>query len=118
MPRVAPKAGTALLIFLLGVCLTFASLRYVKPAKCHQLCLNEPCALGACKPGEQIAGFPFPFVRDQESHVGSSPTSAWGRVGLEDYTSADIKAFSFNILFYSAIVGSLTRLGKSLRTRL
>ncbi len=59
MPRVAPKAGTALLIFLLGVCLTFASLRYVKPAKCHQLCLNEPCALGACKPGEQIAGFPW-----------------------------------------------------------
>ena len=124
MPRLATnesldqKAGTALLIFLLGVGLTFASLRYVKPANCHQLCLNEPCALGACKPGEQTAGFPFPFLRDEAHHVGSSPTSAWGRVGLEDYTSFDIKPFSFNILFYSAIVWSLLRLGKRLRTLL
>lgn len=118
MPRVAPKVGTTLLIFLIGVCLTFASLRYVQPAICNQLCENEPCSSGTCKAGEQTAGFPFPFVRDQESHVGSSPTHAWGRVGLEDYTSPDIKAFSFNILFYSAIVGSMIILGKRLRTRL
>jgi hypothetical protein len=108
MPRVAPKARTALLIFLLGVGLTFASLGYKEPFNCD---------LG-CEPGEQTAGFPFPFVHDQAHHVGESPTSAWGRVGLEDFKSSDIKPFSFNILFYSAIVGSLTLLGKSLRTRL
>jgi len=108
MPRVAPKARTALLIFLIGVGLTFASLGYKEPFNCD---------LG-CEPGEQTAGFPFQFLRDQAHHVGSSPTSAWGRVGLEDYTSKDIKPFSFNILFYSAIVWSLLRLGKRLRTGL
>jgi hypothetical protein len=97
MPRVLPKARTALLIFLLGVGLTFASLGYKEPSD---------CALG-CEPGEQTAGFSFPFVRDQAHHVGESPTSAWGRVGLEDFESWDIKPFSFNILFYRTHLGSI-----------
>jgi hypothetical protein len=118
MPKVAPKARTALLIFLIGVCLTFASLRYVQPANCNQMCVQQPCSSGTCKLGEQTAGFPFPFVRDQESNFGSSPPQGWGRVGFEDYLDPDIKAFSFNILFYSAIVWSLIILGKRLRTRL
>ncbi len=108
MPRVAPKARTALLIFLLGVGLTFASLGYKEPSNCD---------LG-CEPGEQTAGFPFPVVRDQVKNLNSSPTSGWYRAGAEDLTYQDIKPFSFNILFYSAIVGSLTLLRKSLRTRL
>jgi hypothetical protein len=108
MPRVVPKVRTALLIFLLGVGLTLASLGYKEPFNCD---------LG-CEPGEQTAGFPFPFVRDQARRLGESPTSDWGRVGLEDFDSWDIKPFSFNILFYSAIVGTLTLLRKSLRTRL
>lgn len=114
--RVAANARTALLIFLSGVGLTLASLRYVQPTNCNQMCEKEPCASGTCKVGEQTAGFPFPFVRDQERNFGSSPTGGWGRVGIEDYTYPDIKAFSFNILFYSAIVGSLLLVGKRLRT--
>ncbi len=118
MPRLKPKAGTALLIFLLGVALTFASLCYVKPDNCYQLCINEPCALGSCKTGEQKAGFPFPFVSDQKRNLGSSPTTGWGRVGAEDYIYPNLLAFLFNILFYSAVVWSLITLGKRLRTRL
>jgi hypothetical protein len=107
MPRVAPKAGTALLIFLSGVGLTFASLGYKKPADCNEI---------LCEAGEQTAGFPFPVVRDQAKNLGSSPTSGWYRAGAEDLTSQDIKPFSFNILFYSAIVWSLLLLRKRLRT--
>ena len=107
MPRVAPKARTALLIFLIGVGLTFASLRYVEPEYYNYTC-----------EGKQTAGFPFPFVSDYESNIGSSPTSGWCKIGLEDYTSLEIKPFSFNILFYSAIVWSLLLLRKRLRTRL
>ena len=117
MPCLKPKSGTALVIFLLGVCLTFASLRYVKPENCEQLCIKEPCALGSCKTGEQKAGFPFPFVSDQKRNLGSSPTTGWGRVGAEDYIYPNLLALLFNILFYSAIVWSLITLGKRLRTR-
>jgi hypothetical protein len=109
MPRVVPKARTALLIFLLGVGLTFASLGYKEPTNCN---------VGLCEPGEQTAGFPFPFVRDDASQVGESPTSSWSVVDIQDYLSPDIKALSFNILFYSAIIGSLTLLSTSLKTRL
>jgi hypothetical protein len=103
---VAPKARIALLIFLLGVGLTFVSLFYKQPTECNHI---------LCEAGEQTAGFPFPVVRDQAKDVGSSPLSASYRVGVEDLRLQDIKPFSFNILFYSAIVWSLLLLRKRLR---
>jgi hypothetical protein len=118
MPRVTLIARTALLIFLMAICLALASLRYVQPANCEQLCDKEPCEVGACKFGEQTAGFPLPVVRDHE--IGSPP-NGWGKVGVEDYFSPDIRAFSFNILFYSVLLllaRSIFVLGKRLRTRL
>jgi hypothetical protein len=93
-----------LLILLVGVCLTLVSLFYMQPTTCNSSCLKEPCGVTACKPGEQRAGFPFPFVQDNPSQVGSSPTSNWGRIDVEDLLSPDIKAFWSNVLFYSTVV--------------
>ena len=117
MPRVARTARTALLIFLIAICLAFGSLRYVQPANCEQLCVNEPCAAGTCKSGEQKAGFPLPILRDAE---GGSPPSGWGKIGLEDLAYLNIRAFLLNILFYSVLlllVRSIFRFSKRLRTR-
>ncbi len=72
-------------ITLLAIGLTIASLRYVRPLNCQRLCdLPEqlPCPSGACRLGEQRAGFPLPIVID--NGAGSSPTSGWGKLGPED----------------------------------
>lgn len=103
MQKLKKKTITALLIFIAGICLTFLSLSYVYPT-CDSFCMNEPCAEGSCKTGEQKAGFPFPFIQDVNT-VGSSPSSGWGRVGdLEDISSLDIKAFCSNVFFYSITI--------------
>ncbi len=104
MRSLRQKAGLVLLIFLAGVCLTLVSLFYIQPTTCNGFCLGEPCGVTACEPGEQRAGFPFPFVQDDASQVGSSPTSNWGRIDAEDLLSPDIKAFWSNVLFYSTVV--------------
>lgn len=91
-------------ILMTGICLTLVSLFYLQPRTCNRFCLEEPCALNTCKPGQQTAGFPFPFVHDDPSQVGSSPISAWGRIDIQDFLFPDIKAFCFNVLFYSTVV--------------
>ncbi len=72
-------------ILLLAAGLTIFSLRYVRPSSCQELCdLPEPspCPSGACREGQQRAGFPLPIVID--SGAGSSPTGGWGKLGPED----------------------------------
>jgi hypothetical protein len=74
------------IISLLAIGFTIASLKYIQPSNCLQLCdLPEQmtCPSGSCRPGEQRAGFPLPIVID--SGIGSSPTSGWGKLGPEDF---------------------------------
>jgi hypothetical protein len=104
----AHRGITIILIILMSVGLTIASLRYKQPPHCETLCTGtQTCQPGQCKFGEQRAGFPLMFVQDAE---GGSPTSGWGNVGLEDYAYANIGAFTLNVAFYSLTLWLFQRL--------
>ncbi|WP_348256562.1 hypothetical protein [Leptolyngbya sp. PL-A3] len=92
----------------MAVGLTIASLRYKQPAYCETLCTGaQPCRTGQCKFGEQRAGFPLAFVQDVEA---GSPTTGWGKLGLEDYAYANLGAFTLNVAFYSLTLWLFQRL--------
>ncbi len=69
-------------IVALAIGLTLASLSYVRPADCRQLCTTDTCPPGHCRFREQRAGFLFPVLID--SGGGGSPLNGWGRLGPED----------------------------------
>jgi hypothetical protein len=88
---------------LLAIGLTFASLLYVRPQDCGLACdapQGTPCPSGACRIGEQRAGWPLPVVVDAPG--GGSPTSGWGRLGPEDPPIPG--PFVADILFYSILL--------------
>jgi len=90
-------------IILLATGLSLLSLRFVRPADCQRLCdapAESPCPSGACRAGEQRAGFPLPVLVDDPG--GGSPTSGWGILGPEDLPNP--MTFFINILFYSVLL--------------
>jgi hypothetical protein len=91
------------LILFLSIGLTLASLKYVQPASCLQLCdlpKQAACPVGSCRLGEQRAGFPLPMIID--SGAGSSPTSGWGKLGPEDLPNPFTPLL--NVLFYGILL--------------
>ena len=101
------------IIIVLAVGFTIASLQFIGPVQCQQVCIEPaqaPCPDGACRFREQRAGFPFPMVQDTES--GGSPTGSEGTLGEEDYF------FSFNLLaFFGNVVVAESRMIVSLGAR-
>ena len=88
---------------LLAIALTFASLLYVRPKDCNRVCgapEGTACPAGACRIGEQRAGWPLPFVVD--SPGGGSPTSGWGILGPED--PPVLFPMVLNVLIYSLLL--------------
>ena len=68
-------------ILILAVLSTFlSSLIYKRPPNCER---------GFCEPGEQVAGYPFHFVRDQ-GLTGSSPTNYWYKLDWGDYLGPNL----------------------------
>ena len=95
-------------IILMAVGLTITFLRYKQPAHCDALCTGtQSCQAGQCKFGEQRAGFPITFVPNAE---GGSPSSGWGKVGLEDYAYASLGAFTLNVACSSLTLWLFLRL--------
>lgn len=94
------------LAFLISICLTVASMYYLQPANCIGTCNREPCI--ECKPGEQKAGFPFPFVhsRPRPELGGESPSCGWSGtcIVFEGYLEPDIKPFLLNTFFYTILL--------------
>jgi hypothetical protein len=98
-----------ILITLLAIGLTIASLKYVQPANCLQLCdlpAQADCPVGSCRLGEQTAGFPLPMIID--SGAGSSPTSGWGKLGPEDLPNPLTPLL--NVLFYGILLWLIWKL--------
>jgi hypothetical protein len=94
----------------LGFAAALASLfLYVNPPNCilpdPNLCSNF---------GEQRGGFPLPVLRD---NVGSSPPDSWGKIDSGDIASANLPAFSLNLLFYSGLFWAAGQVSKRLRNR-
>ncbi len=88
---------------LLAIGLTFASLLYVRPKDCNRLCgapEGTPCPIGACRFGEQRAGWPVAFVVDNPG--GGSPTNGWGILGPEDPPL--LVPLILDVLFYSLLL--------------
>ncbi len=88
---------------LLAIGLTFASLAYVTPKDCSQECVapeGTSCPSGACRIGEQRAGWPLPVLID--SPGGGSPVNGWGKLGPEDPPIPS--AFVLDTLFYSILL--------------
>lgn len=107
--RFADSCMTTVVIIVLAIGFSIASLRSVQPANCQTLCdepERAPCPTGSCRFGEQHAGFPFPVIRDSE--VGS-PTGGWGKIGPEDYFYANLAGFVGDVLFYSVLLWLLGR---------
>lgn len=70
---------------LLAIGITVASFRYIQPKDCYRLCGSSEgrtCLAGACRFGEQKAGWPLPAFVDAPG--GGSPTGGWGILGPED----------------------------------
>jgi hypothetical protein len=91
------------IIILLAIGLTIASLQYVQPSSCLQLCVlptQVDCPSGSCRLGEQRAGFPLPMIID--SGAGSSPTTGWGKLGPEDHPNPFTPLL--NVLFYGILL--------------
>jgi hypothetical protein len=91
------------IISLLAIGFTMASLRYIRPLNCLQLCdLPEQltCPSGSCRLGEQRAGFPLPIVID--NGAGSSPTSGWGKLGPEDLPNPMTPVL--DVVFYGVLL--------------
>lgn len=92
-----------IVIIVLAIGLALLSLTYVRPSNCQQLCAEPeyaPCPTGACRFGEQRAGFPLPIVVDAPG--GGSPTSGWGKLGAEDMPNPLF--FLMDAAFYAALV--------------
>ena len=88
---------------LLAIGLTILSFRYIQPANCYRFCGpldGTPCPPGACRFGEQKAGWPFPVFVDAPG--GGSPTGGWGMLGPEDLPLPG--ALILDVLFYSALL--------------
>lgn len=108
-------------ILVLAVGLTIGSLRYGRPVFCLGMCAlpaGMPCPCGACRFGEQRAGFPLPLVWD--NYGGGSPLHMMGRVGSEDVLNA-FPAVLFNfvldVLFYSALLSLVWRIPALMRSQ-
>jgi hypothetical protein len=87
---------------ILAVVMTFASLLYIQPGNCQTMCIEPegaPCPTGACREGEQKAGFPLPVLQDQGT--GGSPTSGWGVLGSEDLPNP--LYFLLDVVFYGLL---------------
>ena len=101
---------------LLAIGLTFASLLYVRPRDCRLQCdtpPGTPCPSGACRIGEQHAGWPLPVMID--SPGGGSPTSGWGKLGPEDPPIPHY--FVADSLFYSILLWLAAYAIQSIRRR-
>ena len=88
---------------LLAIGLTILSFRYIQPADCFRLCGasdGTPCPPGACRFGEQKAGWPFPVFVDAPG--GGSPTGGWGMIGPEDIPIPG--PLILDVLFYSMLL--------------
>jgi hypothetical protein len=88
---------------LLAVGLTFASAGYIQPKDCNRLCgapEGTPCPSGACRFGEQRAGWPLPIFVDTPG--GGSPTNGWGILGPEDPLL--LGSFVSDVLIYSLLL--------------
>ncbi|MEH1894227.1 MAG: hypothetical protein V7K94_02720 [Nostoc sp.] len=89
---------------LLGIPLALLSLWYQIPPRCKQFCFREAGG------GESLtAGFPFPILHDE---VGSSPTSGWGRIGIEDFFTLNLEAFLLDAFLYGVIIVMLFAITK------
>ena len=103
-------------IFILAAGLTLASLMYIRPAVCERACgepEGAPCPSGACRIGEQRAGFPLPVWIDDPG--GGSPTSGWGKLGPEDPPNPLF--FLADLLFYSILLWLVWRTVQLFRDR-
>jgi hypothetical protein len=88
---------------LVAIGLTILSFRYIQPADCFLLCGasdGTPCPPGACRFGEQKAGWPFPVFVDAPG--GGSPTGGWGMLGPEDLPIPG--PLLLDVLFYSTLL--------------
>ena len=88
---------------LLALGLTVLSFRYVQPLDCYRFCGpldGMPCPTGACRFGEQQAGWPFPAFVDAPG--GGSPTGGWGMIGPEDIPIPG--PLFLDVLFYSTLI--------------
>ena len=88
---------------LLAVGLTVAALGYVRPKDCNRTCgelEGTACPSGACRIGEQRAGWPLPVFID--SPGGGSPTGGWGILGPEDPPLP--QGVVLDVLFYSVLL--------------
>ena len=88
---------------LLAVAFTAVSLLYVRPKVCNQACdapEGIPCPSGACRFGEQRAGWPLPVIVD--SPGGGSPVDGWRKLGPEDIPMPD--TFVLDVLFYGILL--------------
>ena len=88
---------------LLAIGLTVVSFRYVQPVDCYRFCgasEGKPCPTGACRWGEQKAGWPLPAFVDAPG--GGSPTDGWGLLGPEDLPLPG--PLILDTLFYSVLV--------------
>lgn len=88
---------------LLTIGLTVLSFWYVQPVDCYRFCGpldGTPCPPGACRFGEQKAGWPFPVFVDAPG--GGSPTSGWGMIGPEDIPIPG--PLLLDVLFYSTLL--------------
>lgn len=88
---------------LLTISLTVLSFRYVQPVECYRFCGpldGTPCPPGACRFGEQKAGWPFPAFVDAPG--GGSPTGGWGMLGPEDTPLPG--SLIQDVLFYSTLL--------------
>jgi len=83
--------------------LTVLSFWYVQPLDCYRFCGpldGTPCPAGACRFGEQKAGWPFPAFVDAPS--GGSPTGGWGMIGPEDIPIPG--PLILDVLFYGLLL--------------
>ena len=88
---------------LLAIGITVASFRYIQPKDCYRLCGSldgTTCPAGACRFGEQKAGWPLPAFVDAPG--GGSPTGGWGILGPEDPPL--LVPIILDTLFYSLLL--------------
>ncbi|MEP7133563.1 MAG: hypothetical protein ABI904_01400 [Chloroflexota bacterium] len=93
----------SLVITWLAIGFTVVSFRYVQPAECYRLCgalEGMSCPAGACRFGEQKAGWPVPAFVDAPG--GGSPTGGWGLLGPEDPPLP--VPIILDVLFYSILL--------------
>src|SRR5512142_3067100 len=106
----------ALMNLALALALTFTSLQHVTPPDCQRICdtpAGTACPSGACRIGEQRAGWPLPFVVD--SPGGGSPTSGWAILGPEDPPL--LPPFVADTLIYSIILWLISYAMQAARRR-